>query len=72
MPQHTFDRKSRTLRGGLTRPTALRSIGGGGFAAALVQSALTPGAAQEVPPDMVYEIEGRLLEVCTCGVLCPC
>src|SRR2546426_8204429 len=22
--------------------------------------------------DMAYEIEGRLLEVCTCNVLCPC
>ena len=21
---------------------------------------------------MAYEIEGRLLEVCTCNVLCPC
>lgn len=26
----------------------------------------------EVKPTMVYSIEGRLLEVCTCNTLCPC
>lgn len=37
------------------------------------------GAAQMVHPalhegdsHMAYEIEGRLLEVCTCNILCPC
>lgn len=27
---------------------------------------------QERTTDMVYQIEGRLLEVCTCNTLCPC
>lgn len=29
-------------------------------------------AHQEEITDMVYQIEGRLLEVCTCNTLCPC
>ncbi len=27
---------------------------------------------QEVTGKMAYQIEGRLLEVCTCNILCPC
>src|SRR5829696_106895 len=26
----------------------------------------------EGTPTMKYHVEGRLLEVCTCGILCPC
>lgn len=29
-------------------------------------------ATHQGEPHMSYEIEGRLLEVCTCNVLCPC
>lgn len=72
MPLHQFDRISRTLHRGLSRRTALRSIGGGGLAAALATSNHVAAAHQEGTPTMAYEIEGRLLEVCTCGVLCPC
>src|SRR5215218_7974353 len=29
-------------------------------------------AVEAAATDVVYELEGTLLEVCTCGVLCPC
>ncbi len=32
---------------------------------------VTPGVTERTS-DMVYQIEGRLLEVCTCNILCPC
>lgn len=32
----------------------------------------TSSAAEAVSASTRYEIEGRLLEVCTCGALCPC
>ena len=72
MTLRQFDRISRTLHRGLSRRTALRSIGGGGLAAALATSGHGAAAHQEGTPTLTYEIEGRLLEVCTCGVLCPC
>jgi len=27
---------------------------------------------QEAATDVVYDLEGTLLEACSCGVLCPC
>jgi len=59
-----------------------RLVGAGGaLAGAVALGRMAPGAGatslhDEAKPEgdasMSYEIEGRLLEVCTCGVLCPC
>ncbi len=62
----------RTLASSISRRTALRRLGGVSLAAAAIGVERAATSAQEGTPTMVYQIEGRLLEVCTCGVLCPC
>jgi hypothetical protein len=37
-----------------------------------VMTQIAAGTTVERPVPMKYEIEGRLLEVCSCNVLCPC
>lgn len=45
---------------------------GAGMIGGLLARAGTATSAHEGENHMAYEIEGRLLEVCTCNVLCPC
>lgn len=68
-------------RTGIDRRRVLRTGGALAGAAALLKAPLA-GASnllaatalheQEGTTDMAYQIEGRLLEVCTCNTLCPC
>jgi hypothetical protein len=44
----------------------------GGMFGHIASAAASPAALHEGEHDMAYDIEGRLLEVCTCNVLCPC
>lgn len=56
--------------------TRRRIVGAAGTAiGASMLSRIVPAATaatQEGNAPMAYDIEGRLLEVCTCNVLCPC
>jgi hypothetical protein len=74
-----FNRRSPTLLG--HRISRRQTIAGSGalatIAAALrisppIRAAHSDLATPEGETGMSYEIEGRLLEVCTCNVLCPC
>ena len=61
------------FRGG---PIMSRRVALGTTGAAVVASRFGHDSAlanlQASPPPAIYDIEGRLLEVCTCNVLCPC
>src|SRR5215217_2503561 len=65
----TIDRRG-VLRAGsaLAGATALLNTSVGGVPARLAQAA----EANAGSIDMVYQLEGRILEVCTCQILCPC
>jgi hypothetical protein len=60
-------RRVVTAAGALTGAATLRLHG---FPQGLAASSLVARHEGEHP--MAYEVEGRLLEVCTCNVLCPC
>jgi len=73
---HDPNRRIAIDRRGVVRATA--ALAG---AAALLGTALGRGRTSAAAPaahsveevtEMAYEIEGRLLEVCTCNILCPC
>ena len=66
---HAFARSRLNRRAmiGATAAGALSTIQAGNTFA----QAATPTADQE-ETTMTYDISGRLLEVCTCNVLCPC
>jgi hypothetical protein len=69
-----FDRqKAVTRRRVVTAASALTgaaALGIAGHPQGLTASSLVTRNEGEQP--MAYEVEGRLLEVCTCNVLCPC
>ncbi len=63
--------RRRVLRtsGVLAGVAALLKVPGAGASTILAAPATHTA---EGTTDMVYQIEGRLLEVCTCNTLCPC
>jgi hypothetical protein len=74
-----FDLRSPTVwRSRFTRRQTIASSGALAGIAALLRFAPGTLASHQDPgtpegeTSMSYDIEGRLLEVCTCNVLCPC
>jgi hypothetical protein len=79
MAEHGTELPDRRRR--LGRRTMLRAGGALAGVAALLKMPLAQTSALTIPaidrldegkPVMAYHIEGRLLEVCTCNILCPC
>jgi hypothetical protein len=77
MGTHSLSGQRRSL----ARRSLLRAGGGFAGAAALLGTSRGRGAGVLAAParhtsmensPMSYQIEGRLLEVCTCNILCPC